>query len=160
MEMREKIWIIKPKSILWGAINNNHDWVKTHMASIQDQRPLSPHLQIYRPQITSAMSILHRLTGVALSVGTLVLLAWLCAAAYSADYYTFWTNQFTSWYGRVLLIGWSFALFYHLGNGVRHLFWDVVMGFDLRNVTRSGVFVLFFASGMTAVCWYCILNSI
>ena len=101
-------------------------------------RPLSPHLQIYKPQITSTLSILHRLTGVALGAGTLFLMWWLVAAAAGPDYYAMVQGWLASFVGRVLLFGFTFALFYHLCNGIRHLFWDMGHGFDIDVAARNG----------------------
>ena len=105
---------------------------------MSSNRPLSPHLQVYRPQITSMLSILHRLTGVALAVGTLLLTYWLVAAASGPEAFAGAQGLIGSFLGRLLLFGWSFALFYHLCNGIRHLFWDAGKGFDLPTVVRSG----------------------
>lgn len=130
------------------------------MSSVQEKRPLSPHLQVYRPQITTVLSILHRITGFALSVGSLLLVAWLWAAAYNGDYYVFWQEAASHWAGKTLLVGWSFAFYYHLGNGIRHMFWDMGRGFDLQNVTRSGIAVVAFAFVMTGITWIIICNEI
>lgn len=129
------------------------------MSSLHEQRPLSPHLQIYKPQITSMMSITHRATGAFLSMGTLLLVAWLWSAAYSDEYYNCIMSMLNHWIGRLALVGWTFAMFYHLANGIRHLFWDMGRGFDLQNVNRSGVIVILFASAMTVVTWLCILDK-
>ncbi len=127
---------------------------------MKPQRPLSPHLQIYRPQITSVMSITHRASGVFLSLGTLFLVAWLWAAAYDQSYFEFWQELAVSTLGMLVLGGWTFAFFYHLGNGIRHLFWDMGRGFDLKNVTRSGLAVIAFALIMTAISWVFICDKI
>ena len=102
------------------------------------QRPLSPHLQIYRWQLTSTLSIVHRATGIALSVGTLLLVWWLVAAASGPDSYAKVQGFMRSWLGVFCLVGWSFSLFYHLCNGIRHLVWDTVHGFELRQIYFSG----------------------
>lgn len=104
----------------------------------QRQRPLSPHLQIYKPQITSIMSILHRATGIALSVGLVVLAWWIAAAAGEAPYFDFVSAVLGSWIGVIALAGWSFCFFYHLLNGIRHLLWDAGWGFELPQVYASG----------------------
>jgi succinate dehydrogenase / fumarate reductase, cytochrome b subunit len=106
------------------------------------ERPLSPHLQIYKPQLTSMLSISHRLTGMALGVGTLFLVWWLVAAA-SGDA-AFATAQafFGSWFGLLLLFGWTYSFFFHLCNGVRHLMWDTGYGLDLRTAYLTGWAVL------------------
>ena len=115
------------------------------------ERPLSPHLQIYRPQLTSVLSITHRGTGLALGFGTIFFVWWLSGAAWSGACFraaqTFWG----SWVGQLFLLGWTFSLFYHLLNGVRHLLWDIGIGFDLRSAYRTGWTVVIFAVLLTAV---------
>jgi succinate dehydrogenase / fumarate reductase cytochrome b subunit len=113
------------------------------------ERPLSPHLQIYRPQITSVLSIVHRITGVALTAGTLLLTWWLVAAAYGPDAFTDAQAFVGSWFGQLLLWAFTFALFYHLGNGIRHLAWDFGWGFELSKVRASGFAMLAFAAAGT-----------
>lgn len=117
------------------------------------RRPLSPHLQVYRPQITSVLSIMHRFTGVALSVGTLLLVAWLVAAAKSPSAYAAVAGFIGSWIGLVLLFGWTAALFFHLLNGIRHLAWDAGWGFDLPDVHRSGWTVVIATAALTVLVW-------
>lgn len=116
-------------------------------------RPLSPHLQVYRPQLTSMLSILHRITGVALAVGTLLLVYWLAAAAGGAESYAVAQGFIGSFFGQLLLFGWTVALFYHLANGIRHLFWDAGYGFELPTVQRSGLAVLAATAVLTVVSW-------
>jgi len=116
-------------------------------------RPLSPHLQIYRWQITSVLSILHRLTGVALAIGTLVLVYWLIAAAMGVEEFATAQVLVGSFLGRLLLFGWSLALFYHLANGIRHLVWDMGAGFELATATRSGWAVLVVTLALTLAAW-------
>lgn len=114
-------------------------------------RPLSPHLQVYRPQMTSVLSILHRLTGVALTLGTLLLTWWLVAAAYGPDQFDTVQAAVGSWLGQLILWGFTFALFYHLGNGVRHLAWDFGWGFELGHLRASGLAMVAFAVAATVV---------
>ena len=116
-------------------------------------RPLSPHLQVYKPQLTSVLSILHRMTGVALAAGTLLLVWWLIAAATGADAFNTVQMVIGSWIGRLLLFGWSFALFYHLCNGIRHLFWDMGRGFELPTVAASGWAVVIISIALTGIAW-------
>lgn len=116
-------------------------------------RPLSPHLQVYRPQLTSMLSIAHRITGVALAVGTLLLVYWLAAAAGGAESYAAAQGFIGSFFGQLLLFGWTIALFYHLANGIRHLFWDAGYGFELPTVQRSGQAVLAATAVLTVVSW-------
>lgn len=116
-------------------------------------RPLSPHLQIYRWQITSVLSILHRLTGLALSVGTLLLVWWLVALASGPDAFATAQAFVGSWLGRLLLLGWSFSLFFHLANGIRHLFWDAGYGFEIKTTTASGWAVVVTSVALTVIAW-------
>ena len=109
------------------------------------ERPLSPHLQIYRPQITSVLSIAHRLTGVALTFGTLLLTWWLVSAAYGPNAFANVQAFVGSWFGQLLLWAFTFALFYHLGNGIRHLAWDFGWGFELSELRASAIAMLAFA---------------
>lgn len=118
-----------------------------------ENRPLSPHLQIYKPQITSMLSILHRITGVALAAGTLLFVWWLIAAAAGPEAYAGVEGFIGSWIGYIVMIGWSFSLFYHLCNGIRHLFWDAGRGFEIATVERSGWVVVVASVGLTAAAW-------
>ncbi len=113
-------------------------------------RPLSPHLQIYRPQLTSGLSILHRITGVVLALGLPVLAYWFTSAAYGPDAFANANALAGSLIGQLALIGWSFCLFYHLSNGVRHLLWDIGWGFDIPTLNSSGVIMVLVAGAMTA----------
>ena len=101
-------------------------------------RPLSPHLGIYRKQLTSVLSITHRATGVALAAGLLLLVYWLSALAAGPEAYAGAQSLVGSFLGRAVLFAFTLALFYHLCNGIRHLFWDVGLGFELTSVYRSG----------------------
>ena len=116
-------------------------------------RPLSPHLQVYRWQLTSVLSITHRLTGIALSIGTLLLVWWLIAAASGPEAFAAAQGFIGSPIGYLLLFGWSAALFYHLANGIRHLFWDAGYGFELENAYRSGWIVVAMSVAFTLVAW-------
>src|SRR3954466_14333714 len=119
----------------------------------QSERPLSPHLQIYRPQLTSILSITHRAAGVALAVGTLLLVYWVVATASGPAAYAGAQACIGSWLGRLVLFGWSVALFFHLGNGIRHLFWDAGYGFDLKTTYASGYAVLAGTVVLTLLAW-------
>ena len=116
-------------------------------------RPLSPHLQVYKPQLTSVLSITHRATGIALAVGTLLLVSWIVAAATGESAFANVQAFIGSWIGRILLFGWSFAVFYHLCNGIRHLFWDAGKGFELETAYMSGRLVVAAAIVLTIVAW-------
>lgn len=116
-------------------------------------RPISPHLQIYKPQITSALSILHRITGGALVVGTLVLVYWLGAIAAGPEAYAQAKAILGSFIGKVALFGWTWALFYHLANGIRHLVWDAGYGFDLPTVYLTGKITVAASFILTILIW-------
>lgn len=116
-------------------------------------RPLSPHLQVYRLQLTSGLSILHRGTGILLTIGTLLLVCWLAALAAGPEAYAATQAWFGTWYMKALLFGWSAALFYHLCNGIRHLFWDAGMGYELKHAYASGYAVLIATAVLTLATW-------
>jgi succinate dehydrogenase / fumarate reductase cytochrome b subunit len=116
-------------------------------------RPLSPHLQIYKPQLTSVLSISHRIAGVALSVGTLLLVAWIAATAKGPDAFAIVSGFMRNPLGLLLLFGWTVALFYHLANGIRHLFWDAGYGYEIETAYRSGWIVVGATIGLTVVAW-------
>lgn len=124
-----------------------------------DKRPTSPHLSIYRPQITSVLSILHRLTGVALYAGTALMLWWLWVLAYSPEHYSQMMECLASIPAKILLIGWTIAFYYHFANGIRHLFWDMGKGFSLSATTKSGWLVVAFTLAMVAITWNFILTT-
>ena len=118
-----------------------------------NERPLSPHLQIYRWQWTMALSILHRMTGVALAVGTLLIVGWLLALAEGPERYLSYQNFFSHWFGRLLLLGWTWAVFYHLCNGIRHLIWDAGQGLELNVAAASGYIVGGASIIFTVISW-------
>ena len=109
-------------------------------------RPLSPHLQVYRPQLTSMSSILTRITGNALLVGTLLIVWWLLAAASGEAYFNFVNAIVTSWVGKLVFLGSIWALWYHALAGLRHLYWDTGRGLDVPTAEKLG--------------WACIIGSV
>lgn len=117
------------------------------------QRPLSPHLQVYKPQLTSVMSILHRMTGAANAIGLVLFAWWLMAAASGAPSYETFINFITSPFGYLLLFGWSISILYHLCNGIRHLIWDTGHLFKIENAYRAGYIVLSVTVILTALVW-------
>lgn len=117
------------------------------------QRPLSPHLSIYKPQLTSVLSISHRATGVVLSIGTVFLVWWLVAAASGGSAFAAAQAFWGSWFGLLLLFGWTFSLFFHLCNGIRHLFWDAGYGFELAAIYASGWAVVVISACLTLAAW-------
>ena len=116
-------------------------------------RPLSPHLQVYRWQLTSVLSILHRAAGVVLSAGTILLVWWLVAAASGPEAYEGVQVFLGSWLGLLLLFGWTASLFYHLCNGIRHLVWDTGYALDLQSTYRGGWAVLAATAALTLAAW-------
>jgi succinate dehydrogenase / fumarate reductase cytochrome b subunit len=116
-------------------------------------RPLSPHLGVYRWQWTMALSILHRATGIALAVGTLLLVYWLWAAASGPAAFASASALIGSWFGQICLFGWTASLFYHLFNGIRHLAWDAGKGFELKTAWASGMLVVAAAAVATILVW-------
>ncbi len=119
----------------------------------QDKRPLSPHLQVYRWQLTSVLSITHRGTGILLTLGTLLLVYWLLAIAAGPGAYESAQALLGSWLGKAVLFLWTLALYYHLCNGIRHLFWDAGFGFELKTVYASGMAVVIATVVLTVVTW-------
>jgi len=118
-----------------------------------NQRPLSPHLQVYRPQWTSVLSILHRITGVVLSVGTVLMVVWLVALANGEAAYEAMLEFMTNPLVLIALVGWTLALFYHLLNGIRHLTWDTGAMLELKPARASGWVVVALSVVLTAVVW-------
>jgi len=116
-------------------------------------RPLSPHLEVYKPQLTSLMSIFNRLTGIALSLGTLFLVWQLLAAATGPAAFATFQSLAGSWIGIAVLVGWSISLFYHLLNGIRHLLWDAGWGFDLATTYKTGQAVVVGTVALTLIAW-------
>jgi succinate dehydrogenase / fumarate reductase cytochrome b subunit len=117
------------------------------------KRPLSPHLGVYRWQISNSLSILHRATGVMLALGGAALALWLVAIAAGPDAYLALLAWFGSPLGLLLLAGWSFCFFYHLANGIRHLFWDAGLGFELPRARATGVAVVVASLLLTVAFW-------
>lgn len=120
--------------------------------SVQE-RPLSPHLQVYRWQIGMTLSIMHRFTGVGLGFGTLLMTYWLIAAAAGPGWFADAQNFVGSWIGRIILFGFTVSLMFHLTNGIRHLFWDAGKGFELQNSRASGIAVLVATAVLSIGSW-------
>ena len=117
------------------------------------RRPLSPHLQVYKPQLTSVLSIMNRISGVATSVGTLLLVWWLAASAGSPKGFAAMQGFIGSWFGLLLLFGWTLALMYHFVAGIRHLAWDSGYGWELPQVYASGYAALAATAILTVGVW-------
>ena len=118
------------------------------------ERPISPHLQVYKPQITSVLSIFHRITGVALTFGLILLVAWIFTLSLGEEYFEYFSLFIKSWFGLLILFGFTFALTYHLCNGIRHLFWDAGYGYEIETVHKSGLAVLVVSLVLTILIWY------
>lgn len=117
------------------------------------QRPLSPHLTIYRPPITMTMSIVHRITGGALYFGTLLVVWWLVAAASSEAYFDFVSWEFGSWIGRIVLLGYTWALMHHMLGGIRHLIWDTGAALEKHTASKLAWATLAASLALTLLVW-------
>lgn len=116
-------------------------------------RPLSPHLQVYKLPLLAKLSILHRITGVALSAGAILLPVILVSIASNQAVYDFTVKHLSAWYGLIVLFGFTLALMYHLCNGIRHLFWDAGYGFNPKTADKSGIAAVSVAFLLTASVW-------
>ncbi len=116
-------------------------------------RPLSPHLQIYRPQLNSAMSIFHRITGVGLSLAAVLIVWWLLAAATGPEYFEVADAVLTSWIGILILFCSTWALVYHFGTGLRHLYMDLGYGYEIEQLMLSGQIILVGSGVLTLLIW-------
>ena len=116
-------------------------------------RPISPHLQVYKLPLTANLSVLHRGTGIVLSIGSLLVLYWLTAIAAGPEAYATASSILGSWLGKLVLFGWTFALFYHLCNGIRHLLWDTGFGFDLPTTYLTNKIVLAASVVLSLLLW-------
>lgn len=114
-------------------------------------RPLSPHLSIYRLPLVSRISILTRITGVGMMAGGFLIVWWFVAGAYSPEYFAVADALLTSWFGKLVLIGSLWALWFHFCNGIRHFMWDFGQGFDLASVAKSNWFVIICSVLLTAL---------
>ena len=116
-------------------------------------RPLSPHLHVYKPQLTSILSITHRATGVFLAFGAFVMANWIISATYGPEAFDMAQSLLGSWFGKLVLLGLTFSLYFHLANGLRHLGWDFGKGFDLPKVQATGYAVVAVSIVLTVVTW-------
>ncbi|MCO5064375.1 MAG: succinate dehydrogenase, cytochrome b556 subunit [Rhizobiaceae bacterium] len=116
-------------------------------------RPISPHLSVYKPTITMTMSIVHRITGGALYFGTLLVVWWLIAAATNAPYFDFVSWLFGTWIGRLVLLGYTWALIHHMLGGVRHLIWDTATGLEKHTASKIAWASLVASVAITILVW-------
>lgn len=121
--------------------------------SVKERRPLSPHLQIYKIQLTSLLSILHRGTGIVLYGGALLCAWWFLALARGPEAYQFMQSCLFHPLGLIGLLGVTFSFFYHLCNGVRHLLWDAGWGYELSDVYKTGWLVVISSFVLTGLAW-------
>lgn len=118
-----------------------------------DKRPLSPHLQIYKLPLTAFLSIAHRATGIVNSLAIVLLVLLIASASGSPESYEFMSGIANSWFGKLVLFGFTLTLYYHMANGIRHLFWDVGLGLDLETAKKSGNVCLVAAGVMSVITW-------
>ncbi len=118
-----------------------------------DKRPMSPHLQVYKLPLTAKLSVLHRGTGAALSAGAVLMVWVLAAAAGGEDSYAAMHGFLASWFGMLVLFGFTFALYYHFCNGIRHLLWDIGKGLDLESSEKSAKVVVGATAALTVLTW-------
>lgn len=116
-------------------------------------RPLSPHLSVYKPTITMTMSIVHRITGVALYFGTLLVIWWLVAAATGAAYFDFVSWLFGTFLGRLVLFGYTWVLVHHMAGGIRHLIWDTGAGMEKQTASKIAWATLIVSVSVTVLIW-------
>ena len=112
------------------------------MESNKQNRPISPHLTIYRPQFTSVLSILHRITGLGLLLGLLLVALWFLAVSLGESYFIFYSEIMLSWPVKLVLIASAWAIWYHTCAGIRHLFWDMGIGLETKYINISAWAVL------------------
>lgn len=117
------------------------------------EKPLSPHIQIYRWEITMLVSIFHRATGIAMAIGTAFVVWMLLALAMGEDAYQCFHDFITSPLGMLMLLGWTFAIFLHMANGIRHFVWDIGKGYSIPAARNGAIIVLLVAALMTAIVW-------
>lgn len=138
---------------VWPERNVREAYRAMTQPTVTRQRPLSPHLSIYKPVITMTMSIVHRITGGALYFGTLLLAAWLISAAVSEECFNFVNALFSSWIGRLILFGYTWALLHHLAGGVRHLIRETGAGLEKHTASKIAWATVVFSVIATILVW-------
>ena len=116
-------------------------------------QPLSPHLTVYKPQITSVMSISHRISGFFQSVGTIIIFIYISSLFFGENFHNYVNYFISSFIGKIFLFFYFLSICYHSCNGIRHLIWDLGYGFEIKNVHLSGYITIFFAILMNCVIW-------
>ncbi len=117
------------------------------------KNPLSPHLQIYRWQISSLISITHRITGILNFLGLIFISAWISSAGIGENLFEYFSVFLKSFIGRFILIGFTWSISYHLLSGIRHLFWDLGYGYEIKTANFSGILVILSSLILTIVLW-------
>lgn len=116
-----------------------------------DNRPLSPHLSIHKKVLTSVFSIFHRITGIGLSIGSVLIAIWVSIISFGPKYFFIFEFISSNFFFKTVLILWSLGVFYHLYNGIRYLYWSYGLGMDLKMVYASSYVVIFLTSISTAL---------
>lgn len=124
-----------------------------------DKRPLSPHLQHYKLPLTAYLSVAHRATGIVNSAAIVLLVLLIASAAGTPENYEFMSGIANSWFGKLVLFGFTVTLYYHMANGIRHLFWDIGRGLDLEDAKKSGNVCLIAAGVLSVITWMVALAS-
>jgi succinate dehydrogenase / fumarate reductase cytochrome b subunit len=119
-----------------------------------DNRPLSPHLSIHKKVLTAVFSIFHRLTGIFLTLGSLLLVFWFLSISIGENFYNYFQIISSNFIFKTILFFWTLAFFYHLFNGIRYLFWSFSLGMELKTVYRSGYIVSLLTIIATIIVWY------
>ena len=117
------------------------------------KNPLSPHLQIYRWQISSLISITHRITGILNFLGLIFISFWICSIGISENLFQYFSIFFKSFIGKFILIGFTWSISYHLLSGIRHLFWDLGYGYEIKSANFSGILVILGSLILTVILW-------
>lgn len=138
---------------MYPANNQYRERFTMHPAGSR-QRPLSPHLQIYKPQITSVLSAFHRLTGIGLAAGMVYLVGWFGSAVMGPTWFDCYVGMTTSVLGAIVLFGITVAFMFHACNGVRHLAWDAGWGYELGTVSVTGWLVVVLAVVLSVGLWW------
>ena len=125
-----------------------------HLNKMLDNRPLSPHLSIHKPVLTALFSISHRITGIGLSIGSILISVWFLFINLGQDYYRYFETFSDSIFFKIILIFWTLGIFYHLFNGCRKLYWSLGIGMELSTVYISGYIVLFLTFLSSAIVWF------
>lgn len=130
------------------------------MNTSQNHRPLSPHVGIYRWQLSNGLSILHRISGFVLCFGLILLVVWLWGVAYDDALFNQLQSLMNTKLGKLAMFGWTAAFFYHFGNGIRHLNWDTGRGLKLDEMAATGYLVLAFTVSMTVFTWIFVIKKV